>query len=230
MDGNGRWAEQQGLPRVAGHQKGVETAREVIRHCAVRGIRYLTLFAFSSENWQRPDDEVQALMSLLSTFLTRELETLAEHHIRLRVIGERDRLTSEARASLERAIERTAGNEGMALVLALSYGGRNELVRAVRQVATRVENGELGIEQIDESCFAERLDTAGLPDPDLLIRTSGEQRISNFLLWQMAYSELYFSDALWPDFDTAKLDEALADYAHRQRRFGLTGAQLEPRT
>jgi len=228
MDGNGRWAERQGLPRIAGHQKGVETAREIIRDCAVRGIRHLTLFAFSSENWQRPDDEVRALMSLLSTFLTRELETLAEHHIRLQVIGELERLTPEARMSLERAIERTSGNEGMVLVLALSYGGRNELVRAARRLASGVSRGEIDPQQIDEKLFARMLDTADLPDPDLLIRTSGEQRISNFLLWQIAYAELYFSDVPWPDFDSGKLEEALEDFAHRQRRFGLTGAQLHP--
>jgi len=227
MDGNGRWAERQGLPRLAGHQKGVETAREIIRACAQRGIRTLTLFAFSSENWQRPEAEVQALMSLLSTFLTHELGSLVEHRIRLTVIGELERLTPAARKSLDEARSRTAGNDGMQLVLALSYGSRNEIIRGARALAEQVRCGTLVPEQIDDRLFSQNLDTRDISDPDLLIRTSGERRISNFLLWQIAYTELYFTDVLWPDFDTRELGLALDDYAQRQRRFGMTAAQLD---
>jgi len=227
MDGNGRWAERQGLPRLAGHQRGVETAREIIRACAVRGIHTLTLFAFSSENWQRPEAEVQALMSLLSTFLTHELEKLVEHRIRLTVIGELERLTPSARTCLDEACSRTSENDGMQLVLALSYGSRNEIVQGVRALAEQVRRGDLSPEQIDEQLFSQSLDTRGIPDPDLLVRTSGEKRISNFLLWQIAYTELYFTDVTWPDFDTHQLDLALDDYAQRQRRFGMIAAQID---
>jgi len=229
MDGNGRWAERQGMPRLAGHQKGVETVREITRACVTRGIRHLTLFAFSSENWQRPAQEVQALMSLLTSFLTQELDSLQENRIRLSVIGELDRLTPTARESLAAACLKTADNDAMELVLALSYGSRNEMVRGARKLAERVARGEIAADQIDEKVFSEVLDTAGRPDPDLLIRTSGEQRISNFLLWQIAYSELYFTEVLWPEFDTQQLDLALNDYAQRQRRFGLTAAQVDPK-
>jgi len=227
MDGNGRWAERQGLPRLAGHQKGVETVREIIRTCAQKKVRYLTLFAFSSENWSRPAEEVDALMSLLTSFLAQEMDNLIENQIRLSVIGELDRLSDAARSSLDEACRLTDDHDAMELILALSYGGRNELVRGVRRLAERVEGGSLKPQDIDENSLASALDTAGRPDPDLLIRTSGEQRISNFLLWQIAYSELYFSDVLWPDFDAEQLDLALQDFARRQRRFGKTGAQLD---
>jgi len=230
MDGNGRWAERQGLPRLAGHQKGVETVREITRACVKRGIRHLTLFAFSSENWQRPPGEVQALMTLLTSFLTQELEVLQANRIRLSVIGELERLTPVARESLAGACEATADNDAMELILALSYGSRNEMLRGTRKLVEQVARGEISVEQIDETMFSNVLDTAGRPDPDLLIRTSGERRISNFLLWQIAYSELYFTDILWPDFDSRQLDLALDDYAQRQRRFGMTGAQIDNRT
>ncbi|PLY10642.1 MAG: isoprenyl transferase [Desulfuromonas sp.] len=228
MDGNGRWAERQGLPRLAGHQKGVEAVREITRASVKRGVRHLTLFAFSSENWQRPQEEVQALMTLLTSFLAQELASLQENGVRLSVIGELDRLTPAARESLAQACQMTSNNDAMELILALSYGSRNEMVRGMRKMAAKVADGELSVDQIDEQHFSAALDTADRPDPDLLIRTSGEQRISNFLLWQIAYAELYFTDVLWPDFDTHQLDLALEDFAQRQRRFGLTGAQIKP--
>jgi len=226
MDGNGRWAQQRQLPRVAGHQKGVETVQDIVAESNRLGIRYLTLYAFSSENWGRPDAEVDALMGLLGTFLQSQLGTMRDKSIRLNVIGEVDRLPADTHAILRDCLDATAELDGMVLTLALSYGSRNEIVRAARNLAEQVADGSLSPREIDESIIAGALDTAGMPDPELLIRTSGEMRISNFLLWQIAYTELVFSDLLWPDFTAEELVKALEIFSSRQRRFGLTGDQL----
>jgi undecaprenyl diphosphate synthase len=226
MDGNGRWAQRRHLPRILGHRKGVETVQAVVDECLALGIRYLTLYAFSSENWGRPSDEVDALMGLLGSFLQRELNQMTTRGIRLRAIGELERLPKNIRAILDEITARTANHQELVLTLALSYGGRNELVRAARALAREVVAGRLIPESIDEECLARALDTVGLPDPDLLIRTSGETRLSNFLLWQAAYAEFVFLDVLWPDFSAKHLRAALAEFARRERRFGLTRAQL----
>ena len=226
MDGNGRWAQRRHLPRILGHRKGVETVQSVVDECLALGIRYLTLYAFSSENWGRPNDEVDALMGLLGTFLQRELNQMINRGIRLRAIGELERLPKNIRAILDEITARTTEHQQLVLTLALSYGGRNELVRATRSLAREVAAGRLIPEAIDEECLAKALDTAGLPDPDLLIRTSGETRLSNFLLWQAAYAEFVFLEVLWPDFSAKHLRAALAEFARRERRFGLTRAQL----
>lgn len=228
MDGNGRWAEKRHLPRIIGHRKGVETVQTVVDECLTLGIRHLTLYAFSSENWGRPRDEVDALMGLLATFLQRELNQMSTRGIRLCAIGELDRLPAKIRKILDKIVTDTVDNHELVLTLALSYGGRNELVRATRALAREVAAGRLDPDAIDEACLAGTLDTAGLPDPDLLIRTSGETRISNFLLWQAAYAEFVFLEVLWPDFSAVHLRSALAEYTRRERRFGLTRAQLDP--
>lgn len=227
MDGNGRWAQQRRLPRIAGHQRGVQTVQAIVEECRRLGVGYLTLYAFSSENWGRPQEEVHALMDLLGSYLQRELDTMLRHRVRLNVIGQTGKLPAGVRQILERTVERTAGNDGMVLTLALSYGARDEILRATRVLAGEAADGRLQPDQIDEQRFAGALDTAGLPDPDLLIRTSGEMRVSNFLLWQIAYAELYFSELLWPDFDCRELQRALEEFARRQRRFGLTGDQID---
>ena len=226
MDGNGRWAEHRMLKRIIGHQRGVETVQMVVEQASTLGIGYLTLFAFSSENWSRPRSEVNALMSLLRKFLRIELNRMLKNNIRFRVIGNRADLPTEVNDVIDDAIERTAQNSGMVLTLALSYGGRQEITRAAQAIAQSVANGELTPAQITDELFASRLDTVGLPDPDLLIRTSGEMRISNFLLWQLAYTELYFTDINWPDLTIDALHGALADYQARERRFGKTSAQI----
>jgi undecaprenyl diphosphate synthase len=226
MDGNGRWAQQRRLPRILGHRKGVETVQALVNECLSLGIRHLTLYAFSSENWGRPRDEVEALMRLLNTFLQREVTQMMSRGIRLRAIGELERLPARVRAVLEDIVERSVNNQELVLTLALSYGGRNELVRAARSLARATAAGNLDPETIDEARLAAALDTAGLPDPDLMIRTSGETRLSNFLLWQAAYAEFVFLDVLWPDFSAADLRAALVEFARRERRFGLTAAQL----
>lgn len=226
MDGNGRWAESRHLPRILGHRRGVETVRKIVTATREKNIPYLTLYAFSSENWRRPEDEVGALMGLLGHYLSSELKTMLQQDIRMLVIGDTSRLPSNIRAILDETIEKTAENRAMTLVLALSYGGRDELVQAARKLAEKVLAGNISIEEINDEKFATCLETNGIPDPDLLIRTSGEMRISNFLLWQIAYAELYFCDTFWPDFNEKQLDLALAEYACRQRRFGLTGEQL----
>ena len=226
MDGNGRWAEQRQLPRIAGHHRGVETVQAVVKECRAIGISYITLYAFSSENWGRPEEEVNALMGLLAEYLRSELKTMMARGIRLKVIGETNRLPVEARKVLDETVARTRDNHDMVLTLALSYGARNELVRAARYLAGEANAGRMAPEDIDDRAVAGALDTADLPDPDLLIRTSGEMRISNFLLWQLAYTELYFSEVLWPDFDERELRRALKEYSRRQRRFGLTGKQV----
>jgi undecaprenyl diphosphate synthase len=220
MDGNGRWAKQRGLPRVAGHREGVRAARETVRAAGRVGIEYLTLYAFSSENWTRPAAEVSFLMRLLESSVEAELPGLVENNVRLRTIGELATLDAGVRESVERAARATEGNTGLTLMIALNYGGRRELVRAVRALADGVARGALEPEAIDEARLAQALDTAGIPDPDLLIRTSGEYRLSNFLLWQVAYTELLVLPTLWPDFSPRDLYGAVAEYQRRSRRFG----------
>lgn len=222
MDGNGRWALRRGLPRIAGHKRGVETVRRVTEECRRIGIEVLTLYAFSDENWGRPKEEVGFLMDLLGTFLKSEIATMKSNDIRFRTIGRTERLPSSARRWIDKAAAETAANTGMVLNLALSYGGRGEILEAVK----RLSAAGVPPQQLTDEVFSSHLDTAGLPDPDLIIRTSGEKRISNFLLWQAAYAELYFTDTLWPDFSEKDLHAALVEYQGRQRRFGLTQEQL----
>lgn len=226
MDGNGRWAQERHLPRMVGHQKGVESVRRVVEASRSVGIPYLTLYAFSSENWGRPAEEVSALMGLLARYLRKELQSLLSQKIRLKVIGEIDRLPENIREILSDIVAQTQDNNVMTLTLALSYGSRNEMLRVCRSLAQSALDGNVTPDQIDEALFSSNLDTAGMPDPDFLIRTSGEMRISNFLLWQLAYTELYFSNVYWPDFDLDVLNVALAEFGQRKRRFGLTAEQL----
>jgi len=226
MDGNGRWAEQRGLERGAGHRAGVEAVRSVVRAAEELGIGWLTLYAFSSENWNRPKAEVDLLMKLPQEFFETELPEVIRRNVRILAIGRQDRLPGAVRRSLDDAIARTAGNTGMRLVFALSYGGRGEIVEAARRLLRDHEHGRLDPESLDEKTFAAYLDEPELPDVDLLIRTGGERRISNFLLWQSAYAELVLSDVLWPDFGRAELEASLVDYAGRERRFGRTSAQV----
>lgn len=227
MDGNGRWAEARGLPRVAGHEAGAESVREVVRACRELGVQALTLYSFSTENWQRPADEVGALMSLLGRFLAEERREILDNDIRLNAIGQLDRLPLAVRAALKELMHASRNNAGMTLTLALSYGGRAEIVDAARALAKKAATGRLRPDQIDEAAFAAELGTAGLPDPDLLIRTSGELRLSNFLLWQLAYAEFFVTDTLWPDFRRPQLLAALESFGTRERRFGKTGAQVK---
>jgi len=223
MDGNGRWARSRGLPRAEGHRMGVRAVRGVVECARELGIPYLTLYAFSLENWGRPRDEVGTLMSLLQKFLQSELPELLRHRIRLNVIGDTASLPLPVRQILSRTVAATAGNSEMTLTLGLSYAGRNEIVRAARALAAGAAEGKVRPGDITEELFSSRLDTAGMPDPDLVIRTSGELRISNFLLWQSAYAEFVFTDVLWPDFGKPEFLQALEEYSRRQRRFGLTG-------
>jgi undecaprenyl diphosphate synthase len=225
MDGNGRWASLRGLPRIEGHRMGVRAVRAVVECARELRISCLTLYAFSLENWGRPEPEVLALMTLLKEFLVSELSLLNRHKIRLRIIGETSTLPFAVRQVLERTVAATAENAEMTLTLGLSYAGRNEIVRAARLLAAEAVEGRIVPEEITEELFTSRLDTAGIPDPDLVIRTSGELRISNFLLWQSAYAEFAFTDVLWPDFGKAEFLEALEEYSRRHRRFGLTGEQ-----
>jgi undecaprenyl diphosphate synthase len=220
MDGNGRWAGQRGLPRVAGHREGVRAARDIVRAAARVGMGYLTLYAFSSENWTRPAAEVSFLMRLLESSVEEQLPGLIDNNVRLRTLGELATLDEGVRRSVDRAIRATEGNTGLTLQIALNYGGRRELVRAVRTLADAVARGALTPDAIDEARIAAALDTAGVPDPDLLIRTSGEYRLSNFLLWQVAYTELLVLPILWPDFYPRDLYGAVAEYQRRTRRFG----------
>lgn len=222
MDGNGRWAKQRGLPRVAGHRKGAEAVRMAVEAAAELGVGYLTLFSFSSENWSRPESEIRDLMGLLRRYLKSEIAELHGKNIRFRVIGERRRLASDIQALVEEAERTTEANNGLTLTLALSYGGRAEIADAVRRIAQSVKLGLLEPEAVDEKLVESYLWSVGLPDPDLLIRTSGEQRISNFLLWQCAYSEFFFTEKYWPDFDRALFDRAIEEYRRRDRRFGAT--------
>ncbi len=221
MDGNGRWAQRRMLPRVAGHHKGVEAARKVVNHCVSLKIEALTLFAFSSENWLRPPTEVSILMAILQNLLMQDVHELHANNVRLRVIGNIDGLAVKLQDAIKTAHELTKDNTGLNLNIALNYGGRWDIVQAAQQLCTAVVQGQLGVEQINEDQFAKYVCLSELPEPDLLIRTSGEQRISNFLLWQLAYTEIYFTETLWPDFTTAHLDRAFEFYAGRERRFGM---------
>jgi undecaprenyl diphosphate synthase len=220
MDGNGRWATRRGLPRIAGHRQGVSAVRETVRTAGELGIDFLTLYAFSSENWRRPETEVSFLMTLLERTIDGELPDLQAKNVRFRVIGRAAGIPAGVRRRVEKVVDETAGNTGLTLVLALNYGGRDELVDAVRRLARDVRSGAVDPEQIDESTVARALYTDGMPDPDLLIRTSGEMRVSNFLLWQIAYTELWVTPTLWPDFGVRDLCMAVADFQRRDRRFG----------
>lgn len=224
MDGNGRWARQRGLPRHLGHREGMKAVREAIEASVDVGIEILTLFAFSTENWQRPAREVSALMSLLQRYARKEREELRRQGVEVHVLGELDRVDPSTRRAVEAIVEGTRGGDRLRLNLMISYGGREEIVRAARELARRVREGTLAPSEIDESLFRANLFTAGVPDPDLLIRTSGEYRISNFLLWQLAYTEIHISPVLWPDFTRAHLWEAVEDYQRRERRFGRVSA------
>ena len=220
MDGNGRWAKRRLLPRIAGHRKGIEAAKTVVRAAGDLGVEVLTLYAFSTENWRRPADEVSDLMGLLRHFIVSDLDELAANGVRLRIIGEYKALQPDLVDLIDQAVSRTAPNNKTTLVIALNYGSQAEIVRAARRLAEQVRDGVIESSDIDEQMMESALDTAGLPPPDLLIRTSGEQRLSNFLMWQAAYAELMFVDTLWPDFGKAELAAALEDYAARERRFG----------
>lgn len=220
MDGNGRWAKKRLLPRKAGHRAGADTVERCVDYCMAHEIPWLTLYAFSSENWSRPKAEVEALMILLHDFLKKHSQKMKEKGIRLHAIGDLSRLPEKTRHLLEESIQETSSNTQLNLVLALSYGSRAEIVSAAQKIATRVATGELKAEEITEQTLSEHLYTANMPDPDLLIRTSGEMRISNFLLWQISYAEIYVTDVLWPDFSTENLHEAVSNYASRNRRFG----------
>ena len=224
MDGNGRWAKARGLDRSMGHQQGVETVREITTAASRLGVRFLTLYTFSTENWNRPAAEVAALMSLILTAMEEEL--FMRNNVRLQVIGEIERLPQEVREAILGLVERTSRNTGMTMVIALSYSSKWEIVRAVRDIASRVQQSQLSLDDICETTIDQALATSFMPDPELLIRTGGELRLSNYLLWQCAYSELYFCDTFWPDFNTRSLCEALVDYQNRERRFGKTSEQV----
>lgn len=226
MDGNGRWAKKKGLMRIFGHKNGVRAVRETVEAAAEIGVGYLTLYAFSTENWSRPQDEVNALMELLVESTRTELETLMKNSIRLQAIGDLDSLPKSTRDNLQETIEKTKNNSRMTLVLALSYSARWEIVHATKAIAKQVEEGTLKAADINEEVFKKALSTADIPDPELMVRTSGEQRISNYLLWQLAYAELYFTDTLWPDFRKEDFFKAIFDFQHRERRFGKTSDQL----
>lgn len=227
MDGNGRWAKKQGLARVFGHKKGVETVHEITTAAAEIGIQYLTLYTFSTENWNRPKEEVEAIMTLLIDTIAKERPTLMKNNVRLLTIGDTNRLPEEARQKFLQLIQDTSANTGLSLVLALSYSSRWEITEAMKRIAAQVERGEKKAADITEQDLSDNMTTAGIPDPDLLIRTSGEYRISNFLLWQLAYSEMYFTDCYWPEFTTEEFYKALVDYAQRERRFGKTSEQIQ---
>lgn len=227
MDGNGRWARQRGLPRLEGHRAGAESVRAIVRACGELGIEYLTLYAFSVENWNRPKPEVSALMRLLEFYLKQEIPELNKNNVRLAAIGRLHELPLRAQRQLEKSVAALRQNTGLTLVLALSYGGRAELVDAMRELGREIKAGRLNVSDIDETAIARHLYTRDIPDPDLLIRTSGEMRVSNFLLWQISYAEIYVTDTLWPDFRKPQLEAALADYAKRHRRFGRVAAAEE---
>jgi len=226
MDGNGRWARSRGMPRPAGHRASVKVVRRVVEECAKRNVRFLTLFAFSSENWRRPADEVGMLMNLFLDALEREVADLHRNQVRLEFIGDRGLLGAELARRMQSAEQLTAGNPGLRLIVAVAYGGRWDIAQACRSLAADAAAGTLKVAEIGEAQIAQRLALAGIPDPDLLIRTGGEQRISNFLLWNLAYTELYFSDVLWPEFSPGHLDAAFEFFAQRERRFGRTSGQL----
>jgi undecaprenyl diphosphate synthase len=227
MDGNGRWANKRGLPRVAGHKAGVETVRAVIQACAEKGIKVLTLFAFSSENWRRPEKEVSLLMALFLAALQREVKKLHKNGVQLRIVGDISAFDNKIQAQIKKSEELTKNNSKLVLNIAANYGGQWDITEAVKSLAKQVESGDLKAEDISSDLINQNLSMSNLPEPDLFIRTGGEQRISNFLIWQLAYSELYFTDTLWPDFDREAFDAALDSFAGRQRRFGHTGEQIE---
>ncbi len=226
MDGNGRWAKKQGKQRIFGHQNGVSAVRNVCEACAELGVNFLTLYTFSKENWNRPQQEVEALMHMLVTTIANEEKTLMDNNIRLQTIGDDGQLPKDTRQALDYIKQKTLHNNRMSLVLALNYSSRWEIVQATKHIAQRVLNKEISIDDIDQQMFAQALTTKDMPDVDLLIRTSGEIRISNYLLWQIAYSELYFTDVLWPDFSKEDLYKAIVDYQHRERRYGKTSEQI----
>lgn len=226
MDGNGRWAKKQGLLRAAGHERGTRGVKEAVEACAELGLPYLTLYAFSTENWNRPKIEVDTLMRLLVSSLKKEIKTLVDNDISLNTIGNINTLPKKAQKELNEVIAKTAKNKGLRLTLALSYGAREEIIHAVKEISLKVKNNIISTDEIDESCINKHLYTHDLPEVDLLIRTSGEQRVSNFLLWQIAYAEFYFTDVLWPDFTKAHLHDAIYNYQKRERRFGKTSEQL----
>ncbi|WP_421786700.1 isoprenyl transferase [Hyphobacterium sp.] len=220
MDGNGRWAQQRGRPRAFGHSKGVDAVREAVRAAGDAGVKYLTLFGFSTENWRRPSDEVDALFDLMKRFVDADLAKLDREGVNIRIAGRREGLSEDLLSIIERAERTTARNDRCFLTIAFNYGGRDEIVRATRRIAKDVAGGRMNPEDVDEAVFASQLDTAGMPDPDIVIRTSGEHRTSNFLIWQAAYAELVFLDVLWPDFSARHFEQALSEFASRQRRFG----------
>jgi undecaprenyl diphosphate synthase len=226
MDGNGRWAEQKGMPRIFGHQNGVTAVKKIVEAANKFNIKYLTLFTFSIENWDRPRSEVDTLMGLLVQTLKDEFEEMFKNNIKLNAIGDLDSLPNEVRAELYSIIESTKRNTGMTLTLALSYGGKQEIFKAVKEISDKVKNDIICLDNFDDSVINDHLYTCDLPDVDLLIRTSGEKRISNFLLWQIAYAELYFTDVYWPDFSEEDLEKAIVEYQNRERRFGKTSKQL----
>lgn len=226
MDGNGRWAKKQGLKRMFGHKQGVKTVHDITEAAAELGIKYLTLYTFSTENWNRPKEEVDALMALLVDTIVAETPTLMHNNVRLQTIGDIDRLPEATRRKFLQCIEETSVNTGLTMVIALSYSARWEIIQATKRAAALVRDGQLRAEDITEQTLSDLMTTAGMPDPDLLIRTSGEYRISNFLLWQIAYAELYFTDVLWPDFSKEEFYKAIVNYQHRERRFGKTSEQV----
>jgi undecaprenyl diphosphate synthase len=227
MDGNGRWARSHRLNRLAGHNNGATTVRKTVTACCELGVDFLTLYAFSEENWKRPAREISTLMKILNKFLVSERDLLKERQVQLRTIGNISKLPKDVQETLHETMDLTRSHTGMKLILALSYGGRDEITRAIRAIAQKVAEKKLTAEEIDQATVSEHLDTVGFPDPDLLIRTSGEMRTSNFLPWQMTYTEMYITDMLWPDFNESELHKAVAAYAKRERRFGLTGDQIE---
>ena len=227
MDGNGRWAKQQGEKRLFGHNTGVESVREVLKAAQKSNVKYLTLYAFSTENWNRPKEEVEGLMNLLVTTISNEVDELNKNNVKISTIGDLDGLPGDCKTEMISAFERTKTNTGVNLILALNYSAKSEIVNAVKSIAKDVANGEYNVDAIDEESITERLYTADVPDPELLIRTSGEHRVSNFLLWQIAYTEFYFTNVLWPDFKKENLYDAILDYQSRERRFGLVSEQIE---
>ncbi len=226
MDGNGRWAKSKGLDRIFGHREGVDSVDKVMEAASDLGVKYITLYAFSTENWNRPEQEVNALMEILSQALKKYIEKISKNNVRLMVVGDKSRLSQLTLSNLSEAEQMTQGNTGLTMILAISYSSRWEIVEATKRIASEVKAGSLSVEAIDEKVFSNHLATAGIPDPDLLIRTSGELRISNFLMWQLSYSELYFTPVSWPEFKKEQFFEAIIDYQKRERRFGKTSEQL----
>ena len=227
MDGNGRWASLKNLPRAAGHKEGINSVREIVRVCGEIGVSYLTLYTFSSENWSRPRTEVSAIMKLLLSTIKKEIRNLDDNNVKLSAIGSLDELPKETQKNILDGVEMTKSNSGLNLILALSYGSRQELIRAIKRISKRIDESNLEIDNINEDVLSEELYTAGTPDPDLIIRTGGEHRLSNFLLWQSAYSELLISETFWPDFRESELLNSILDYQNRQRRFGQTDEQVK---